>query len=443
MVSGLHDLDLDDGQSRARPHQVISDKYELLRVMSSGGMGSVWVAHHRALANQVAIKLLHERLTSKELRVRLVMEAQLAARVEHSNIVRVLDLGYTEWKAPYIVMELLDGRDLRSELDCGPMEPVRAVQILLPVLEGLAYAHDRDIVHRDLKPENIFLDGSEGGDYVVPKIIDFGIARCLADSGARRITNSGSVFGTVHYLSTEQALGKDDVDHRADIWGVCAVLYECIVGHAPFGDRDPATALRAIIQEDIPPPSALGVDVGELEAIIMRGLQRDRDLRWPDARTLGQALSRWLLERGVTEDASAHSVRSRWFGSVPDSDSVPPVPSVSPEMTSIQRAREAETLMRSLPRRKVRWVALGFAALFLASGVAYASSSEQVRTLRKVGAIQMRLDQRFARTTVEAVLPAPPVQERTTLSNSRPTKKGTPPATHTNQATRYDPILGF
>ncbi len=299
----------------ARPHQVISDKYQLLRAMSSGGVASIWLARNLALGNQVAIKLLHERMTSVEQQRRLVQEAQLVARIEHSNIVRVLDLGFTDWKAPYIVMELLDGRDLGAELDdFGRLPPVRAVQLLLPALEGLAYAHERNVVHRDLKPGNIFLDRSEGQDFVVPKIIDFGIARCLADVGLSRITRSGSVFGTVHYLSPEQALGQDDVDHRADVWGACAVLYECVTGRPPFGEREPAPAIKAIIKEDVPPPSSLGVDDEGLEPILRRGLAREREQRLPDVRSLGQALARWLVDQGVNDDVSAQNVNSRWLG---------------------------------------------------------------------------------------------------------------------------------
>lgn len=327
MASGAAALQTDSHPAQARRHQVIADKYELQKLMSSGGVGAIWVAHNRTLANQVAVKLLHERLMCEELRDRLVQEARLAARVEHPNIVRVLDLGFTEWNAPYIVLELLDGRDLGEELcERGTLAPVRAVQLLLPVLEGLAHAHDHQVVHRDIKPENIFLERSGGGDHVVPKLIDFGIARCLSDAGSSRITRAGSVFGTVHYLSPEQALGQDDVDHRADIWGLCAVLYECIEGQPPFGDCDAGLAMKAIIQDDVPPPSRLGVDAQGLGAILMQGLARDRSRRWPDARSLGQSLSRWLVERGVHEDASAHHLRSVWSESAPATEPTQPVP---------------------------------------------------------------------------------------------------------------------
>lgn len=225
-------------------------KYELLRVASTGGTCSVWVAKQNDPPSFVAIKLLHERMQSKELRDRLIQEAQLCARVEHPNVVRIHEFGFTDWEAPYVVMELLDGCNLRDEIEeRGSFVPRAAVRLLLPLLDGLAVAHDCNVVHRDLKPENVFLDHSTGE--VVPKLVDFGIARCLEDSNERRITVSGSVFGTVRYLSPEQAVGRDDVDHRADIWGFCTLLYECIADNAPFGNEDTGEVLRSIIQTDV------------------------------------------------------------------------------------------------------------------------------------------------------------------------------------------------
>lgn len=439
-------------EARAQPHQVISEKYELLHLMSSGGMGSVWVAHHKALGNHVAVKLLHERTMCDELRERLILEARLAARVEHNNIVRVLDLGFTDGKspAPYVVMELLGGHDLRGELEAsGRLAPVRAVQLLLPALEGLAYAHDRHVVHRDLKPENIFLDRTQGGDYVTPKIVDFGIARCLSDSGSTRITSSGSVFGTVNYLSTEQALGRDDVDHRADIWGFCAMLYECITGQPPFGDREPASALKAIIQEDIPPPSTLGVDDEGLEAILMQGLRRERDQRWPDARSLGQALGRWLLDRGISEDASAQSVRARWFGSIPDGDSNPsiriPPPPASRIFDSLRRAKEATTLVPVPPLHgRMKWVAVAAAMLLLVSGVAVARSSDEVHEMQRVGTIPhvARAAQlRFFVADAPTVTQSEPTPREARTANRVNTP--TPPTAVAAKPRRFDPVLGF
>jgi serine/threonine-protein kinase len=275
-------------------------KYELLRVASTGGTGSVWVARQKDQSSCVAIKLLHERMQSRELRERLIQEAQLCARVQHPNVVRVHEFGFTDWNAPYVVMELLDGCNLRDEIEeRGSYTPRAAVRLLMPLLDGLAFAHDRSVVHRDLKPENVFLDHSTGD--VVPKLVDFGIARSLEDTNERRITDSGSVFGTVRYLSPEQAVGRDDVDHRADIWGFCTLLYECIADNAPFGNEDTGEVLRSIIQSDAPPLTPYGVDDEELWPILALGLRRDRDERWPDAKSLRMALQSWLAIRPKQE----------------------------------------------------------------------------------------------------------------------------------------------
>jgi serine/threonine-protein kinase len=283
-------------------------------------MGCVWVAHNEVLDVQVAIKLLHEQLQRGELEVRLVQEARLAARVEHRNIVRVHDLGFTAWRAPYIVMELLDGQDLRDELlEHGAMTPIAAVRTLLPVLEGLAYAHDRGVIHRDLKPENIFLARAGGLDCVIPKLVDFGIARSLVGPASeRRITRRGSIFGSINYLSPEQAVGSDDVDARADLWAFCAVLFECVTARAAFDGDDYGQVLPRIIRGEVESPAALGVDDGGLWPIIARGLTRDCDERWQDARSLGQAMTEWLAVQGVDEDMCGSSTRTRWFGSVVD-----------------------------------------------------------------------------------------------------------------------------
>jgi serine/threonine protein kinase len=271
--------------------------YELIDVLTSGGTCAVWHAYDRSTATHVAIKLLRDEFQSPEYRERLLREARLAARVEHPNVVRILDFGFTDWGPPYIAMELLDGCDLRTELHArGALAPEAAVRLLLPLLDGLSYAHDLRIVHRDLKPENVFIQRAQERCPRVPKLVDFGIARCL-ESKEGRITDHGSVFGTVRYLSPEQAAGLEDVDERADIWGFSALLYECMTDQAPFGNTDDAEVLRAIIQDDAAPIGEHGIDDQDLETILITGLRRRREQRWPHARSLRLALTSWLARR--------------------------------------------------------------------------------------------------------------------------------------------------
>lgn len=285
--------------------------YKLLNVLRVGGTCAIWLAYDPVTTTRVAIKLLHDQSQTRELRARLLREARLATRVEHPNIVRIFDFGYTTWGPPYIAMELLEGCDLRAELrERGVFRPESAVRLLLPLLDGLSHAHDLHVVHRDVKPENVFIQRAEGRCPRVPKLVDFGIARCLA-STEPRITERGSVFGTVRYLSPEQAAGLDDVDERADIWGFSAVLYECITDQAPFGNTDDGEVLRAIIQDDAPPISEHGIADADLEMILATGLRRRREERWPNARGLSVALSSWLAVRSPEREHADAASNSR------------------------------------------------------------------------------------------------------------------------------------
>ncbi|HMJ12558.1 MAG TPA: protein kinase [Polyangiaceae bacterium] len=293
-----------------RPGEIIAGKYELVRPLCQGGMGSVWLARNRDLDVQVAIKLIRPDLDASFVAERFVTEARLAARIEHPAIVSVYDLGYTEREDPYIVMEFLRGEDLRSVLEVRERLPATyAVQLLLPVAEALATAHAKGVVHRDLKPENIFV--AQLDDRLQPKVVDFGIAK--ADSTPRRITRAGAVVGSPDYMSPEQARGLEDVDQRADVWAFSVVLYECLTGSPPFADSSYEALLRDILEKPITPISERGIQDPELWAILERGLQKDRDQRYARMRDLGRALAHWLRSRWVDEDICGHSLRATWL----------------------------------------------------------------------------------------------------------------------------------
>lgn len=290
---------------------VIADKYQLVRVLCQGGMGSVWVAYNQVLDVEVALKLIRPDVKGSFMTERLMTEARLAARLEHPAIIGVHDLGNTDRGDPYLVMELLHGRDLRSLLDSeGKLQSERAVQLMLPIGEGLAVAHSKGVVHRDLKPENVFL--SRVDERIQPKILDFGIAKPALAPGQRRITRAGAVVGSPDYMSPEQARGLD-ADHRADVWAFCAVLYECVTGRAPFADSAYDNLLRDIVEKPVMPLDRFGINEPELWAILSRGLAKDRDARYPNLRELGRELSGWLRSRGVEEDICGHSLRATWL----------------------------------------------------------------------------------------------------------------------------------
>jgi serine/threonine-protein kinase len=279
------------------------------RFLGEGGAGHVWLAHNIDLAAPVALKLLRTDVDSSDAPDRLKREAQATARLEHPAIVRVFDCGTTELGHPFMVMELLEGNTLAEVLGKhGPMSAVAAVQILLPIVDALAMAHDKGVVHRDIKPENIFL--AQEARRIQPKLVDFGIAK--VEESLDRLTCAGTVLGSPSYMAPEQALGLPDVDHRADIWAVAMVLYEAVAGRAAFGEGDPGVSMRSLMTASVPP---LCDDRGRetsLWWILERALRKDRGHRLDSMRTLGTELARFLLAEGVTEDVCGESVASNW-----------------------------------------------------------------------------------------------------------------------------------
>jgi serine/threonine-protein kinase len=309
----------------------IGGKYRLVHVLGVGGMGCVWRAKNPTLQIDVALKLIRREMASPEAAQRLLQEARAAARLGHPSIVRVMDFGETERHDPFLVMELLDGESLSDLLDRKRrLSADRAVRTLLPIAAALAAAHEHGIVHRDLKPDNVILVPQPGGA-VVPKLVDFGIAKLRADGPPRSIrlpagapvaeaanagnlTRAGDVLGSPSYMSPEQARGTADVDARTDVWALCVMLYECVVGTGPFARDDDEAILNAILLDDPPLPSEQGADDGGLWPVLERGMDKDPASRWPTMRELGAELARWARARGVDTDVAGSSLASHWLG---------------------------------------------------------------------------------------------------------------------------------
>jgi serine/threonine-protein kinase len=180
--------------------------------------------------------------------------------------------------------------------------PVKAVQIVLPVLDGLAMAHARGIVHRDLKPENILLARESGRTQ--PKIVDFGIAKTDLGVSKNTLTRQGTAVGSPGYMAPEQARGSETIDSRADVWAVCIVLYECVTGRPAFLGENYNALMRAIVEDDVVPITKVAAGDSELWTILERGLQKDPAARWLSARELGRALAEWLMRHDVDVDIS-------------------------------------------------------------------------------------------------------------------------------------------
>jgi eukaryotic-like serine/threonine-protein kinase len=291
--------------------QVLTDRYELTRVIGRGGTAVVWVARDSVLDIDVAVKIV---LPSTQdiygtMKHRTIQEARLSAQLTEPAVCRVLDFGTTPRGDPFVVSELLSGETLDDLLMREGARPgVEAVRLLLPILDALDAAHKKGIVHRDVKPANVFL--ARSGDRIQPKLLDFGIARSLAATS--RTTTTGTVCGTPCYMSPEQAHGSDDIDARSDLWSFCVVLYEVITGWPPFLADNYNATLFAVANQPAPPMTASGCD-DRLARIIERGLAKEPQDRWQSAAELGNALARWLVDGGVESDVCGVSLRRRFL----------------------------------------------------------------------------------------------------------------------------------
>jgi serine/threonine protein kinase/class 3 adenylate cyclase len=227
--------------------EIIAGRYRLDQFLSAGGMGRVWQATHHDQRRRVAIKLMHDGLVSTDYaRKRFLLEAQSAANLKGPNVVSLLDAHIDPTRGiPYLTMELLEGEDLSRRLSRGPLSYPQTLAVLTDVCAAITEAHAKGIVHRDLKPANIFL--VEGVRDVVAKVLDFGIVKSLlpdeVDTPAG-LTMSGAALGTVTYMSPEQAENAQQVDQRADLWSIGAVVFECLTGKRAFLARSLAELRR-------------------------------------------------------------------------------------------------------------------------------------------------------------------------------------------------------
>jgi len=271
----------------------VVDKYRVERVVGVGAMGLVVAARHTTLDQVVAIKFLVEhRFGSRDESIaRFLGEARAAARIQSDHVCRVSDVGMLPAGVPYMIMEHLEGTDLEEEIVArGQLDLVEAVDYVLQACDAIAAAHQLDIVHRDLKPANLFLARRPDGSRRV-KVLDFGISKA-ASLGKQRFTRETKSLGTPAYMPPEQIKDPMNVDHRADIWALGAILYELLTGQMAFVGETVKEVLDRVLGEDPCPIPALRRDVPpDLIAIIGRALARDRDARWPTAATFARALA--------------------------------------------------------------------------------------------------------------------------------------------------------
>jgi serine/threonine-protein kinase len=267
-------------------------QHEIVRLIGQGATASVYEARHVALGTRVAIKVLHEHFAANaEVSGRFLREGRIAAQLRHPGIVDVFDVG-VDRGGPYLVMELLEGRDLRAELDDRvKLAPAEAVAVALPIVAALSHAHDHGAVHRDLKPANVFITRDRRGD-PVPKLVDFGLSKILVEQPEHNpLTGGDTVVGTVLYMPPEQTYGTRFATGKSDQYSLGAILYECLTGEPPFASETLYKLIVAIRGGRIPPPRDRDPRIPEgLEAAVMRALDRDPEKRFADVRALGAAL---------------------------------------------------------------------------------------------------------------------------------------------------------
>jgi eukaryotic-like serine/threonine-protein kinase len=295
----------------ARIGSVLQGRYRIMSRVSQGGIGVVYCGERVGLGRPVAIKFLHEAITATpEIRQRFEIEAKAASRLGHPNCVAVIDFGVDQ-DSPFLVMDFVPGRTLRTILQEGPMAVDRALELGRQVLAGLAHAHERGIVHRDVKPDNVLVISDAMGEHA--RIIDFGLAKL---KGLATITG-GIAVGTPSYMSPEQTLGKR-ADARSDVYGAGVMLFELLTGKKPFVAETPFEIMR--LQREAPVPRFATIAPerqipAELEQVVHQALAKDPADRYPSAVELAHALER--AQAAAREPAPtaepARTSHARWL----------------------------------------------------------------------------------------------------------------------------------
>src|SRR5687768_5275377 len=292
----------------------LGGRYELGQVLGRGGMAEVYLAMDTRLGRTVAVKTLRADLArDPTFQARFRREAQSAASLNHPAIVAVYDTGedyIDNVSIPYIVMEYVDGSTLRELLHSGrKLLPERTLEMTIGILQALEYSHRAGIVHRDIKPANVML--TRNGQV---KVMDFGIARAMGDSGMT-LTQTSAVIGTAEYLSPEQAKGEQ-VDARSDLYSTGCLLYELVTVRPPFVGDSPVAVAYQHVREEPQPPSVFDPEITtEMDAIVLRALVKDPDYRYQSADEMRADIEACLDGQPVAATAAMGSVG---YGGYPD-----------------------------------------------------------------------------------------------------------------------------
>ncbi len=341
--------------------QTLDGRYHIQDRLAEGAMGVVYRGTRLNLERAVAIKVMHASLPEQmEGRKRFEREAKLMAKLEHPHCVSIIDYGIHNAK-PYVVMELVRGRDLCELLaELGRFDVTRAVDIMRQVLSALAHAHEQGIIHRDIKPANIMVTPKAPLGLHV-RILDFGLARLLESSAS---TSRGLAVGTPSYMAPEQCRGEE-LDARVDVYSCGVVLFEMLTGRKPFVARDPIEIVKKHIEEM---PPRLGEvapgNYGALEDVVARALSKQPDDRFPTAVAMAEALEAAVSGRASSEPTMQLDLRPH------TKDDSTDVPITVGSSIHIKPQKPDSSVRRELPVSRTRWLVL--AALLLAgSAIAF------------------------------------------------------------------------
>lgn len=291
---------------------VVGGNWKVLQFLGRGGLSAVYRVRHQTTYEMAAIKILHGHLTCNAEKTKSFdNEAKVIASLKHANIVTAKAFGISDMGQPFMVLELIEGRNLSDEIRVyGRLSAQRCIRIFSQVCEGLSYAHRHAIIHRDVKPSNVMLvETPDTTDFV--KILDFGIARLLVQYGedlhqtsmnmrsgpVSQTTQTGRLAGSPMYMSPEQCRGKK-VDHRSDIYSMGCLMYEALCGHPPFMGEELLDLLAKHLKE--PPPSltiTTAAQAAELQRIVFKCLNKNPDYRFQSVLDLKADLEELLLAR--------------------------------------------------------------------------------------------------------------------------------------------------
>jgi len=379
------------------------NRYVLFRRVADGGMGRVYQALDDQAERSVALKILHPEVAQDAVSVeRFKREFEVSTSLKHPHIVDVIGFERTEDASYALIMEYLEGEELRMLLKRDKtLRPERVIRMVSQVAAGLTAAHERRQVHRDLKPDNLFLCHTQDGD--ITKILDFGSVRDNSEN-AKKLTVMGTTIGSPFYMPPEQAQGLPSLDHRADIWSLAAIVYECLTGKVPFAGSTGPAILLAILTQDPPPISEAGKEQGvppTLDEVIEVALAKNHEIRQPSIGAFADALGHayglpgdhhaWastpeaeltrLVAENLPRKLEAHQAKAA--GAFPELDAAVAAPASGAPgsghaLTAQRPSRASATLpddlvVMGLPPERPTWFwpAIGGGALFVVALLAF------------------------------------------------------------------------